>query len=176
MAPLSGSRLVSNRYATDVLHLLRSKSISSMGPRLDTGGWLTLTEIHYCLSSRQGLSPCKIRRAFLGATTPSKRLLSEPDCRGRRERQGGAGLFPHLERQGGPGQCRTARGNRQARLAGGPTQGTCLGRRGLAYPSATSPRRPSRCLIRYRGVHRISGCYNRDATCLCRNTLGASAG
>jgi len=42
---------------------------SAMGPRLDTGGWLTLTESHYWFSSRQGLSPCKIRRAFLGAIT-----------------------------------------------------------------------------------------------------------
>ncbi|RQW83267.1 MAG: hypothetical protein EHM79_16575 [Geobacter sp.] len=32
---------------------------SATGARLDTGGWLTLT--------RQGLSPCKIRQALLGA-------------------------------------------------------------------------------------------------------------
>ena len=40
-----------------------------MDPRLDTGGWLTLTESHCCLSSRQGLAPCKMRRASLGAIT-----------------------------------------------------------------------------------------------------------
>ncbi len=34
---------------------------SAMDPRLDTGGWLTL--------SRQGLPPCKIRRAYPGAIT-----------------------------------------------------------------------------------------------------------
>ena len=38
-----------------------------MDPRLDTGGWLALTETPYGLSSRQGLSPCKIRQAFPGA-------------------------------------------------------------------------------------------------------------
>jgi hypothetical protein len=36
---------------------------SAMDARLDTGGWLALT--------RQGLSPCTIRQAFLGAITPS---------------------------------------------------------------------------------------------------------
>ncbi len=41
-----------------------------MDPRLDTGGWLTLTKSHCCLSSRQGLAPCKMRRASLGAITP----------------------------------------------------------------------------------------------------------
>jgi hypothetical protein len=51
--------------------LLNDLSSSAMDPRLDTGGWLTLTEDHYWSSSRQGLSPCKIRRAFLGATTKS---------------------------------------------------------------------------------------------------------
>jgi hypothetical protein len=51
--------------------LLKISSNSAMDPRLDTGGWLTLTESHYCLSSRQGLSPCKIRRACLGAITQS---------------------------------------------------------------------------------------------------------
>jgi len=34
---------------------------SATGARLDTGGWLTLT--------RQGLSPCKICRAYPGALT-----------------------------------------------------------------------------------------------------------
>ena len=40
-----------------------------MDPRLDTGGWLALTEASYDTSSRQGLSPCKIRQAFPGAIT-----------------------------------------------------------------------------------------------------------
>jgi hypothetical protein len=42
---------------------------SAMGPRLDMGGWLTLTEKHYCSPSQQGLSPCKMHRALLGAIT-----------------------------------------------------------------------------------------------------------
>ena len=44
-----------------------------MDPRLDTGGWLTLTESHCWLSSRQGLSLCKIRRTLLGAITLNKK-------------------------------------------------------------------------------------------------------
>jgi hypothetical protein len=40
----------------------QSLDCSAMDPRLDTGGWLTL--------SRQGLSPRKIRRASPGAITP----------------------------------------------------------------------------------------------------------
>ncbi len=50
-----------------------------MGPRLDTGGWLALTETPYGLSSRQGLSPCKIRRAFPGAITVSFEELWKGD-------------------------------------------------------------------------------------------------
>ena len=50
-----------------------------MDPRLDTGGWLALTETPYGLSSRQGLSPCKIRQAFPGAITVS---VSRPGLRG----------------------------------------------------------------------------------------------
>jgi len=50
---------------------------SAMDPRLDTGGWLTLTESHYCLSSRQGLAPCKMRRALLGAITPGMSALGK---------------------------------------------------------------------------------------------------
>jgi len=34
--------------------LLNFLSNSAMGPRLDTGGWLTLTESHCCLSSPTG--------------------------------------------------------------------------------------------------------------------------
>ena len=42
--------------------LVRQRPVdSATGARLDTGGWLALT--------RQGLSPCKIRQAFLGAVT-----------------------------------------------------------------------------------------------------------
>jgi hypothetical protein len=49
-----------------------SSSDSAMDARLDTGGWLALT--------RQGLSPCKIRQAFLGATTlhAQRRGLTHP--------------------------------------------------------------------------------------------------
>ena len=53
-------------------HLVRCPALqsnSAMGPRLDTGGWLTLKGHHYWHPSRQGLSPCKIRRALLGAIT-----------------------------------------------------------------------------------------------------------
>jgi len=35
--------------------------------------------------------------------------------------EGRARLFPHLERQGSPGQCRAACRDRQARISGGPT-------------------------------------------------------
>src|SRR5262245_53101675 len=54
------------------VHLVHRSHGSAMDARLDTGGWLTLT--------RQGLSPCKRRQAFLGARTPG---LS---CCGKRER------------------------------------------------------------------------------------------
>jgi hypothetical protein len=42
---------------------------SATDPRLDTGGWLTLVKRPYDLFSRQGLSPCKMRRALPSATT-----------------------------------------------------------------------------------------------------------
>jgi hypothetical protein len=42
---------------------------SAMDPRLNTGRWLTLTKTHFCISSRQGLSLCKICRALPGAIT-----------------------------------------------------------------------------------------------------------
>ena len=45
---------------TCFVHSLPSKS-SATGATLDTGGWLTL--------SRQGLSPCKMHQASLGALT-----------------------------------------------------------------------------------------------------------
>jgi hypothetical protein len=47
-------------YASPVLFEL---AFSATGATLDTGGWLNLT--------RQGLTPCKIRQALLGALTPS---------------------------------------------------------------------------------------------------------
>lgn len=42
---------------------------AATGATLDTGGWLTLT--------RQGLEPCKMHRASLGALTPHNRLVME---------------------------------------------------------------------------------------------------
>jgi hypothetical protein len=42
---------------------------SATDPRLDTGGWLTLVKMPYDLFSRQGLSPCKMRRALPSAIT-----------------------------------------------------------------------------------------------------------
>jgi hypothetical protein len=51
--------------ALSTLHLFCSqlkKNRSATGARLDTGGWLDLT--------RQGLSPCKVHQAALGALTP----------------------------------------------------------------------------------------------------------
>jgi len=50
---------------------------SAMDARRATGGWLTLT--------RQGLSPCKRRQAFLGAITPgvSRRWKRERRRSGR---------------------------------------------------------------------------------------------
>jgi hypothetical protein len=47
-------------------------SDSATDARLDTGGWLALT--------RQGLSPCKKRRAYLGAITCKLRGV-QPACR-----------------------------------------------------------------------------------------------
>ena len=48
-------RILCLRFA----RLVRRSFGSATDARLDTGGWLTLT--------RQGLSPCKMRRALLGA-------------------------------------------------------------------------------------------------------------
>jgi hypothetical protein len=57
----AASRILCLRFA----HLVRRvyNCDSAMDARLDTGGWLALT--------RQGLSPCKRRQAFLGAITPA---------------------------------------------------------------------------------------------------------
>jgi len=60
-------RILCLRLAHLVHHAFQHDS--AMGPRLDTGGWLTLTKTHYCTSSRQGLPPCKICRALPGAIT-----------------------------------------------------------------------------------------------------------
>ena len=48
-------------YASSILFAASSPHDSAMDARLDTGGWLPLT--------RQGLSPCKRRQAYLGAIT-----------------------------------------------------------------------------------------------------------
>ena len=60
-APPTACRILCLR----LVHLVRRahRHDSAMDARLDTGGWLTLT--------RQGLSPCKRRQAFLGAVTPT---------------------------------------------------------------------------------------------------------
>jgi len=59
----AASRIRCRRFA----HLVRRvyHHDSAMGARLATGGWLALT--------RQGLSPCQRRQAFLGARTPGMR-------------------------------------------------------------------------------------------------------
>jgi hypothetical protein len=48
-------------YASPILFVASKKNHSTTGARLDTGGWLNLT--------RQGLSPCKVHQAALGALT-----------------------------------------------------------------------------------------------------------
>ena len=57
--PPTASRILCLRF----VHLVRRvyDHDSAMDARLDTGGWLALT--------RQGLSPCKRRQAYLGAIT-----------------------------------------------------------------------------------------------------------
>ncbi len=57
-APPAASRILCLRF----VHLVHRSHGSAMDARLDTGGWLPLT--------RQGLSPCKRRQAYLGAITP----------------------------------------------------------------------------------------------------------
>ena len=71
-------RVCDHPYGLQVLclrldHFVRhiSSCNSAMDPRLDTGGWQTLTEEHYCPSSRQGRSPCKMRRALQRASAAS---------------------------------------------------------------------------------------------------------
>ena len=56
-APPAAYRMLCLRF----VHLVHRSHGSAMDARLDTGGWLTLT--------RQGLSPCKRRQAYLGAIT-----------------------------------------------------------------------------------------------------------
>ena len=80
-APPTAYRMLCLRF----VHLVHRSPGSAMDARLDTGGWLSLT--------RQGLSPCKRRQAFLGAITPS---LS---CCRKRER-GTSGRW----RQSAPGR------------------------------------------------------------------------
>jgi hypothetical protein len=60
-----------------LVHLVRRvyDPDSAMDARLDTGGWLPLP--------RQGLSPCKRRQAFLGATTPGLRRGQKRERSGR---------------------------------------------------------------------------------------------
>jgi hypothetical protein len=71
-APPTADRIRCLRLAHLVRHVRTHDS--AMDARLDTGGWLPLT--------RQGLSPCKRRQAFLGART-----LRLSCCR-KRERSG----------------------------------------------------------------------------------------
>jgi hypothetical protein len=65
----TASRIRCRRFA----HLVRRESPhdSAMDARLDTGGWLTLT--------RQGLSPCQRRQAYLGAITLGLRRRQWPE-------------------------------------------------------------------------------------------------
>ena len=56
-APPAAYRMLCRRF----VHLVPRSHGSAMDARRDTGGWLPLT--------RQGLSPCKRRQAFLGAIT-----------------------------------------------------------------------------------------------------------
>jgi hypothetical protein len=69
----------------------QSLGYSATDPRLNTGGWLTLVKRPYDLFSRQGLSPCKMRRAFpsaialkrSGRQEAQKRLLALPSINSR---------------------------------------------------------------------------------------------
>jgi len=65
----AASRMLCLRFA----HLVHREfpHDSAMDARLDTGGWLTLT--------RQGLSPCQRRQAYLGARTPGIRCGEQPE-------------------------------------------------------------------------------------------------
>jgi hypothetical protein len=64
---------------------------SATDPRLDTGGWLTLVKMPYDLFSRQGLSPCKMRRALPSAIT-TKAHRRGAFCRVRVERRVGGDI------------------------------------------------------------------------------------
>ena len=66
-APPAASRMLCRRF----VHLVHRSHGSAMDARLDTGGWLPLT--------RQGLSPCKRRQAFLGAITPGVSRCWKPE-------------------------------------------------------------------------------------------------
>jgi len=57
-APPAAYRMLCRRF----VHLVHRSHGSAMDARLATGGWLALT--------RQGLSPCQRRQAYLGARTP----------------------------------------------------------------------------------------------------------
>ena len=72
-APPAAYRILCLRFA----HLVRRvyNRDSAMDARLDTGGWLALT--------RQGLSPCKRRQAYLGAITPGLRRGGQRKRSGR---------------------------------------------------------------------------------------------
>ena len=65
----------SRRRCRRCAHLVRRVYYpdSAMDARLDTGGWLALT--------RQGLSPCKRRQAYLGVRTPGLRRSRKPERR-----------------------------------------------------------------------------------------------
>jgi hypothetical protein len=69
-APPTASRIRCRRFVP----LVHRSHGSAMDARLATGRWRALT--------RQGLSPCKRRQAFLGATTPAF------SCCRKRERSG----------------------------------------------------------------------------------------
>src|SRR5262245_21890616 len=68
-APPAAYRMLGLRF----VHLVHRSHGSAMDARLDTGGWLTLT--------RQGLSPCKRRQAYLGAITPGFTCCRKPQRR-----------------------------------------------------------------------------------------------
>jgi hypothetical protein len=66
-APPTAYRILCLRF----VHLVHRSHGSAMDARLDTGRWLALT--------RQGLSPCKRRQAFLGAITLGIRRGGKPE-------------------------------------------------------------------------------------------------
>ena len=83
----SGSAISPTTYRILCLRLAHlvhrvSRQCSAMDPRLDTGGWLTLLDTPFGGISRQGLAPCKIRRAFLGAITSKHLYVSRRESSG----------------------------------------------------------------------------------------------